>query len=648
MITKKEKRKMAAQAEFLFDRIENNHSSRQDQTSVGVDEAFSRWASIYNDVKGFGLVDRLELEELEPAEIKGYMSFQMWPADEELPSWVNQLDDLCKAFKSRGNSDRHHFLSNTEPVPFEEVYSHLVIAARSLVRNPSDIEFTKDAWEGLERWLLRRLSEVLSRALLVDMKTLMEKESISEKGKEAYEEYIEHLFNKGILDVFQEYPVLGKKVVLTINQWVESVNEFVTRIESDRSEINERFNIENTGVVKRIKPDMGDRHAGGRTVFLLEFSGGEGLVYKPRCMRSAKRWSEFLQWFNSNSEGINHITPKVLTKDEYGWMEKLESSELDDKSDADDYYRRAGSLLCLLYVVGASDCHFENIISVGEYPALIDSEAVGSRNPVTQFVPPEQIGTLAKSSVIQDSVLRTLMLPFQQRVEDPKPDLAALTAIGERESHRSKIEFKNINSGEMDLAYIPDTISPSNNYPKLRGEAVSPYKYIDSIKSGFKETYLELLNKCEQGTLENVMEELFSDIKSRIIVRNTDIYHASTLDLLSPRQLKNGVEQALTLEKLLKEITVFQKEYLPILTKITDCEWQSLRQLDIPRFVAEPDSHSLIWREKKVSEEIMEESTIKIIKSNINDLSKEDMHKQLALIERTVNHIDYGIGGSKS
>jgi lantibiotic modifying enzyme len=40
------------------------------------------------------------------------------------------------------------------------------------------------------------------------------------------------------------------------------------------------------------------------------------------------------------------------------------------------YYQRAGQLLCLLYVLGANDCHNENLIACGEHPVLVDLETL--------------------------------------------------------------------------------------------------------------------------------------------------------------------------------------------------------------------------------------------------------------------------------
>ena len=45
------------------------------------------------------------------------------------------------------------------------------------------------------------------------------------------------------------------------------------------------------------------------------------------------------------------------------------------------FYRRAGHLLCLMYVSSSTDFHDENLVACGEFPVPIDLETVFNPEP---------------------------------------------------------------------------------------------------------------------------------------------------------------------------------------------------------------------------------------------------------------------------
>ena len=69
-------------------------------------------------------------------------------------------------------------------------------------------------------------------------------------------------------------------------------------------------------------------------------------------------------------------------------------------------------LLCLLYVIGGTDCHYENLIANGEHLVLIDMETLMHHD--TKLIEESPETQKAETGVIQemwDSVLRTGLLP---------------------------------------------------------------------------------------------------------------------------------------------------------------------------------------------------------------------------------------------
>src|SRR5260370_41144375 len=75
------------------------------------------------------------------------------------------------------------------------------------------------------------------------------------------------------------------------------------------------------------------------------------------------------------------------------------------------YFLRAGMLLCLAYLMEATDCHHENVIACGEFPQLVDVERLLHHRHRNLEQERQQSAAALAQDRIWDSVLRTLFLP---------------------------------------------------------------------------------------------------------------------------------------------------------------------------------------------------------------------------------------------
>jgi lantibiotic modifying enzyme len=68
-------------------------------------------------------------------------------------------------------------------------------------------------------------------------------------------------------------------------------------------------------------------------------------------------------------------------------MEYVEQVPCANLQEVQHYYQRSGMLLGLLYVLGGTDMHHENLVACGEHPVLIDLEASASpgHSPLLQY-----------------------------------------------------------------------------------------------------------------------------------------------------------------------------------------------------------------------------------------------------------------------
>src|SRR5262249_52049715 len=145
-------------------------------------------------------------------------------------------------------------------------------------------------------------------------------------------------------------------------------------------------------------------------------------------------------------------------------------------------------LVCLLYAIRGTDCHFENLVARGEYPSLIDTE--------TLFQPDFEIAGQSLSA----SVIESGMLPGWEQLDEDQPvnpgglgceDIASATRPG----------WRYLNTDYMYFGEPERVERRRNNIPTLNGKPVSAAGYVEEIVAGFEQTYRTLVECKEEMPL---------------------------------------------------------------------------------------------------------------------------------------------------
>src|SRR5260370_8542771 len=118
-------------------------------------------------------------------------------------------------------------------------------------------------------------------------------------------------------------------------------------------------------------------------------------------------------------------------------------------------------LLCLAYLMEATDCHHENVIACGEYPQLVDVETL-LHHRHRNLEPERQPSAAAVAQDrIWDSVLRTLFLP-QWFLDRAGNSFDVSGFIGEIPTVEVP-NLRHMNSNHMHLAHQPAPRPPFPN-----------------------------------------------------------------------------------------------------------------------------------------------------------------------------------------
>jgi len=210
-----------------------------------------------------------------------------------------------------------------------------------------------------------------------------------------------------LFSLFQKFPVLADLWCLRIRQWRDDVVEVLQRARKDgralsRCDVRKPIN----GAIKDIRPGLSDPHHGGRSVTLIEFNGGRRVVYKPRPGTSEAAWLSFLTWINRNGFRPQLRVPWMLPQNGYCWMEYVGAAPCQNEAAVRRFYERLGGLIAAAYLMKAVDCHRQNIIAAGEYPVLVDIDALWHVSRLTTTQSPEDV--LYRTGFLPNSKPRSL------------------------------------------------------------------------------------------------------------------------------------------------------------------------------------------------------------------------------------------------
>ena len=322
-----------------------------------------------------GLDENLAKHALRPARLR---------PDAALPRWVLTLAEVLQlAGVSR---ERERCLDDRKLIPFEDLLTPFVTWARSTCARKAGsayVCFSDLAHTDLERQLLEWLSTCAAKSLLLELSLeVSEYESPldqffqSEPSRAGYEVFVARMLNGGLVSFFEEYSALARVLSITAELWVEATVEMLERFRTDANAIRAMLSVQGEARVAGVAASLSDPHHGLRSVAILTFDSGEHVVYKPRPLGTEVAWNALLGWLGSIGAPVDFRTFRVLDRGDYGWAEYVEYATCTDYEEACRYFRRAGALLSLVYLLQGTDCHANNVIAAGEHPILIDVETI--------------------------------------------------------------------------------------------------------------------------------------------------------------------------------------------------------------------------------------------------------------------------------
>src|SRR3989440_9308084 len=141
-----------------------------------------------------------------------------------------------------------------------------------------------------------------------------------ETPEERFQCFLQQLGQQeNMLSLLEEYAVLARQLVETLDRWVMCELELLERLCADWKQIQTIFlPASDPGVLIEIQQGAGDTHRGGHSVTVLTWSSGFRLVYQPRAMMADIHFQELLTWLNTQGQQPAFRTLPIIDKQAYG------------------------------------------------------------------------------------------------------------------------------------------------------------------------------------------------------------------------------------------------------------------------------------------------------------------------------------------
>ncbi|KGX85049.1 type 2 lanthipeptide synthetase LanM family protein [Pontibacillus litoralis] len=457
------------------------------------------------------------------------------------------------------------------------------------------------------------------------------------KGDSSRERY--QAFNKFLQDddykqsLYHEYPVLFRLISTKIVNFKRFLLELFTKYKEDELLLEKKLGIDPASMMKNIHIGSGDSHKRGKTVTILEFENGKKVVYKPRSLSIDAEFQRFISWINESGSTDNKLkTTEILDLGDYGWSEFIPYQNCNTTMEVSNFYNRTGQLLGILHVMNATDFHYENIISNGEHPVLIDLESLFHHTVSSNHEATKSKVVNKSLQLINDSVLSTGLIPNSalKDQDDSNIDLSGIgNSLGNKELPFKTEVVSNQYTDEVMIEKRHGTLSPGLNTPQIKGVSLQIGDYLEDIIDGFSSIYnFFLTNKTELVS----RIKSFKGKETRKIFRDTMKYGKLLNLSYHPDFMRNQVDR----EVLLNRLRAKQEEAI---NRVVDYEIEDMLEGDIPYFSSTPEGKGIMSSNHSSIDNFYYKDGLTLSLEKIARLSQEDHESQLNIIAATISAV---------
>lgn len=546
-----------------------------------------------------------------------------WKKMSEELKYISSIDtstiELPKEYNAKDN------------VVFEPFFTHWIKIAIYKLKQKK-INVNNAILKSFVENVFHNLAECSIRTLIFEMH--VSKKAGELKGassKEEYEYYVSSLLQdeEYLNALFIEYPVLLRLIVENIEKCVNNFTLLLERIERDHVDIVEKLCDKNdfTKIIE-ISNQMSDSHHGGAASFQIKLDNGYTIIYKPHTLSNEMVFQRMCKWCFKQCN-IKSWEYNIVLHDTYGWVQYITYEECKSEDEVKNYFYRLGIQAFILYVFNAGDIHYENLISHGEFPQIVDCETMLENKDILK-------DNSANSNILlylNDSVLHSGIFPYYTwSNQEFGVDLSALQGCEGQKVPILMPIIINEKTSEMALTYDYPVLEEKKNRVKLKNKYINPVKYSKYIIRGFKDIY-EFAMHNRKVVMEIFLKEGSRILKSRQLMENTQKYALLINASFHPCVLHDARDRELLLSKIIDDSD--ERRFW-----VSKMEYSEMLGGDIPYFYSIPYSKDLYNASGKKYQKYYESESLNIMEDKIENMSRKNMEFQVEFIRDTLMDAD--------
>ena len=490
----------------------------------------------------------------------------------------NLLDELLDSHYEQPVALSKH-PANT---PFSPLLMQLIPTARTLLLKKQSTQVRNSLQQCMthfELCIVHRLSEVTADTLYAQYQSYVAEGQLSIKDSGTLVEFISTLRTTWFSTILRFSPMLRRIIPEVLLQVVNDFSLLFNRLAADRSGLNQAFGIPLDASPTDVLPTSGDRHNGGLCTYLLRFSSNHHLYYKPTSSKPQMLFQNVNDALSRAHIRIPSMSPYTWSSsEEYHWQTAINHREVTTETEAHDYYFNAGVLAVILYFLGGTDIHYQNIVANGRIPTIVDFETIAHPDLNESPKSSEQV-----TKFFNQSLFRTGLFPVSLPVDlqGILPDYSGLGCIRPTQSSLLHREWRMVGSGYLGFGWSHIISTPKENICTLHGEALDVRKYVDDVVSGIRLAWAMSSQQRFCNTLLTAIEETWDVPCFRILIRLSQTYQEIRMRLCSVDALCGPSEYSTVgLASLLSSNPLIGDSSEQMLEK----ELEDLLLQDIPRF----------------------------------------------------------------
>ncbi len=566
-------------------------------------------------------------------------------ANTPLPSWVEDAAWIAPAMVGAAAADYAASLRAAgDSQPFEMLFFGLVAEAerrRDAVLPAGALARMEDGvrWSTAHE-LLADASKLCGLAIYENFAVCL-REWQKEPGGAAsntaanrhYDRFLGEMRRSGLRRLFDTKPVLLRLLASMVRQWIDTSGEFMRRLDADAEAVRRELLGRNTvSQVSSLSTGLSDPHNFGRSVYVVRFADGGAVVYKPKDLTVDANWAALIAWLNARKPPIDLRAARVALRDGYGWCEVIEPGDCADRMTALRFFRRAGALLCLSYLVAGSDMHEENIIAAGEHPIAIDLEMLlQAAEPGAATGAPAMRALESAQKRLADSVLTTGLL--KGFVVTPETAIVAVGGLHDGKTGKPReIAWAQINTDAMAPIRSPFHTNDTTNLPNLDGAKLKLTDYVGEMSETCA-AYFQFVRSLKSELLAaDGPITAFVGNPIRRVLRPTRFYFLLLERVRNHNDMRDGASWSAHLD-FVARLANWDKE-TEGLWPLFAAERRALTDLNIPFFVHSSDGDRVRDGSATVAAIGLEPGLV-VARRRIAELEDADIAWQLDVIRLT-------------